>query len=374
MVREKGFMQMLLSLGLASLLISSTFMGSDESSRSLKELTPDDKQEQVPNNEYDNLWDPISKKEKEFEQMNAYKPVDPLIMDRNTFARFAKADLSTVESKESKHIADVPKEIELDTSIKASRIIFFVTPTYKRPTQMVDLVRLSQVLQLARLKYGIHIFWIVIEDSPFCTHRVRSILEKSNLPFTHIHEKSPPRKINPQDHKGVSQRNAALDLIDAMNVEGVVYLGDDDNAYDVNLFAELARVKRFGVLPAAMTGGGWYERCTVDPKNTNRVVGLLSNFNMGRKYKIDMGSIAFTTTLLRKKKARFHFGWKHGHLESEFTNSLISGLDEIEPLASNCNAVYVWHVKTKYETIPQHRLYHVNEENAEQFKKMTALI
>ena len=39
-------------------------------------------------------------------------------------------------------------------------IIFVITPTYSRPTQMADMTRLSQTLSLVR-----DIFWIVSEDS-----------------------------------------------------------------------------------------------------------------------------------------------------------------------------------------------------------------
>lgn len=48
-----------------------------------------------------------------------------------------------------------------NTNLKSTNIIIFViTPTYTRPTQMADMTRLSQTLRLVK-----DIFWVVVEDS-----------------------------------------------------------------------------------------------------------------------------------------------------------------------------------------------------------------
>ena len=116
-------------------------------------------------------------------------------------------------------------------------LIYFLTPTYKRTTQMVDMIRLSQTLT-----HDMHIYWIVIEDAKECTHRIRRILERSGLLFAHLAVKSPLAEQNPQGHRGVKQRNAALRLVqeylDPVS-PGYLYLGDDDNGYDVRMFAEM---------------------------------------------------------------------------------------------------------------------------------------
>lgn len=39
-------------------------------------------------------------------------------------------------------------------------VIFLITPTYTRPTQMPDMTRLAQTLRLVP-----NVFWIVVEDS-----------------------------------------------------------------------------------------------------------------------------------------------------------------------------------------------------------------
>jgi len=113
-------------------------------------------------------------------------------------------------------------------------IIYFITPTYKRTTQMVDLVRLSQALHM-----DLGIYWIVVEDATNCTKRVRDIIDRVGLPYAHL--AAPTKKEmhirgskSSKPHRGVDQRNLALDWVETISkkVPGVVYFGDDDNAYD----------------------------------------------------------------------------------------------------------------------------------------------
>lgn len=195
--------------------------------------------------------------------------------------------------------------------------IYFITPTYYRPTQMVDLVRLSQTLSLSLRKDSrelYKIYWILVEDAAFCTSRVRHLLNRSGLPFAHLATRVPP-EIRDSGHrysKGVAQRNAALELIITRDFnEGVVYFGDDDNAYDLRLFSELARVRSVGVLPVAYAGGGLVEGCEVD-KDSGRITAWRSNYRHERKFPIDMASFGFRVSVLREKAPRFRYDWGHG--------------------------------------------------------------
>jgi hypothetical protein len=76
------------------------------------------------------------------------------------------------------------------------RVLYVVTPTYTRPLQMVDMVRLKQTLQLASLVKHRYIYWIVIEDntasSGACTRRIRNLLVDSGLDFAHVAQVSIP--------------------------------------------------------------------------------------------------------------------------------------------------------------------------------------
>ena len=326
----------------------------------------------VPRSEKElfDLYRPITPEEIIMKQKNANEVVEPLIMSRSDFSKFVNEELISLDSRDAKNIFSTPKEVELPIQTRSKRVIFFVTPTYKRDTQIVDLMKLSQTLQLAQLKYGIIIHWIVIEDSKTCTSRIRDLVKKSGLSFSHIPIRSAWGKDNPNSHKGVNQRNAALDLIEKMDVEGLIYLGDDDNSYDVTMLADMTRVKRFGLYPVAFAGGGLYERCKTDSSDWNKVVKLASNFRDNRKFTVDMASIVFSTTLLKNTHARFDKDWRHGHLESEFTDMLISSIEDIEPMGSSCNIVYVYHVKTKHDWYRKD----VVNDNKEQFELMQNII
>jgi hypothetical protein len=111
---------------------------------------------------------------------------------------------------------------------KSQPLIFFITPTYRRTSQMVDLVRLGQTLHMDP-----GIYWIVVEDAENCSKRVRDLVERMGLPYAHMAvptAKALQQKLRP--HRGVDQRNRALEVVDSIGIPGVVYFGDDDNAYD----------------------------------------------------------------------------------------------------------------------------------------------
>ncbi|KAJ3112765.1 Galactosylgalactosylxylosylprotein 3-beta-glucuronosyltransferase 2 [Physocladia obscura] len=239
--------------------------------------------------------------------------------------------------------------------------IFFVTPTYERPTQIADMVRLSQTLS-----HDPSIYWIVIEDRANCSMRVRWILERSGLHFAHLSVLS-PKPQPPPDYtnktippnsisRGVSQRNAALDLITAEKFTGVVYFGDDDNVYDTRLFNELRKTQRVAVFGVAFVGNGKYERCVVDAGG--RVVALLSNWAAGRKFSMDMGGFAVHSRVLSlvpedkvRPLPRFRSSVRKGFLETDFIEQIVDHVGQLEPLMDNCTRFYVWHVQTDVQNM-----------------------
>jgi len=82
------------------------------------------------------------------------------------------------------------------------------------------------------------------------------------------------------------------------------------------------------------------------------VTGFATNFENGRKFPLDMSTMAFSVQLYKdrvtnNKRARFQYEWEKNHLESEFASILIDSLDDMEPLAADCSAVYVWNVLTQ---------------------------
>ena len=122
--------------------------------------------------------------------------------------------------------------------------IYAITPTYARPVQKAELVRLSQTFLPLN-----NFHWIVVEDSEHKTHLVANFLQNSGLSFTHLTIATPkPYKLGKDDPswlkpRGVEQRNVGLDWIIENTGEedtGVVYFADDDNTYSLKLFEEVS--------------------------------------------------------------------------------------------------------------------------------------
>lgn len=118
-------------------------------------------------------------------------------------------------------------------------LIFLVTPTYARCTQIADLTRLRNTLL-----HVPKILWILIEDSPNRTKLISKFLKESKIPYVHLNEetvvKPKPDKSNWTKHKGTMQRNKAISwLRNSSYQNGVVYFADDDNVYNLSLFEEV---------------------------------------------------------------------------------------------------------------------------------------
>ena len=120
-------------------------------------------------------------------------------------------------------------------------MIYVVTPTHNRMEQKADLTRLSHTL-----RHVSKLHWIVVEDSGSKSRLVTYLLQNSKLLYTHLSAKTPPEfKMKQNDPnwlypRGVQQRNAALDWLRENAVEpSIVYLADDDNTYDLQVFDEV---------------------------------------------------------------------------------------------------------------------------------------
>lgn len=136
-------------------------------------------------------------------------------------------------------------------SSKASSVdiptIYLITPTYTRPTQKADLIRLSQTLMLVP---SIH--WIVVEDSTSKTALVTKLLLESGIPHSQLNVRTPkelrsdPKQPRWKKPRGVLQRNLGLEWLrkNLSNLyrKGVVYFADDDNTYHVQLFEEVSNL------------------------------------------------------------------------------------------------------------------------------------
>eukprot|EP00525_Craspedostauros_australis_P002467 CAMPEP_0198135060 /NCGR_PEP_ID=MMETSP1442-20131203/60395_1 /TAXON_ID= /ORGANISM="Craspedostauros australis, Strain CCMP3328" /LENGTH=445 /DNA_ID=CAMNT_0043796221 /DNA_START=321 /DNA_END=1658 /DNA_ORIENTATION=- len=268
--------------------------------------------------------------------------------------------------------------ISFYSGMQEEPIIFFITPTYRRKTQMVDMMRIQAAMLAdslegilaasaprppsSLLSSSLHnataprrtdrglIYWIIVEDSHNCSKNVRHLLERSvgTIPFAHVAEPSP--KSQPHSKRGRSQRNRGMSIVEeyflANNRSGIVYFGDDDNGYHVQLFSEMRKIKRIGTMGVAFVGGATHERCQVN-ETTGKVDLMYTNWVAGRRFPIDMASFAFHTDLLKgKKPPRFELVAKPGMSEDQFMGLLIDDVSEFEPLGDNCTRVYTYHVKS----------------------------
>lgn len=124
-------------------------------------------------------------------------------------------------------------------------VLYLITPTYYRETQLADLTTLMSTLWIVP-----KIVWIVIEDSKKKTFRVQKLLRSSNLSYVHLNAPTPDEmKVKKGDKpwakpRGVLQRNEGLKWLRDHSNElqrGVIYFMDDDNRYDIRLFEEVTQ-------------------------------------------------------------------------------------------------------------------------------------
>ena len=239
-------------------------------------------------------------------------------------------------SAEHTELCDVNSNINNNT-------IYFITPTYPRREQVAELTRLSQTLILAG-----NVHWVIAEDAPSCSPLVSNILARSGLSYTHLVSPMPPmyRKAKLRDTpRGVSSRRAGLAWVMDNVEEGVIYFGDDDNTYDMRLFQQIALTRTVSMFPVGFVASQGVSAPIVQK---GRVVGFSDAWFAQRKFPVDMAGFAINLQFLRKRnpRAATAMPYKAGYEEDLFLQSLNLTLGDIEPLASDCTEILVWHTKT----------------------------
>ena len=231
--------------------------------------------------------------------------------------------------------------------------IYLITPTYTRREQVAELTRLGQTLMLTQ-----NIHWVIAEDAPTCSPLVAGQLQRLDIPWTHLVSPQPAMyktaklRDNP---RGVSSRRAGLHWV-LNNVEdGVIYFGDDDNTYDIRLFQQIAATKTVSMFPVGFIGAQGVSSPIV--KN-GKVVGFSDPWFASRKFPVDMAGFAINIKFLKQRNpsADTAMPYKAGYEEDLFLQSLKLSLDEIEPLASNCTEILVWHTKTVKDKVARIKL------------------
>ena len=144
--------------------------------------------------------------------------------------------------------------------------------------------------------------------------------------------------------RGCSQRNAALQwIMENIEGDGVLYFADDDNAYDVRLFDELAKTLRVGLLPTGHLGLTGLSSPII---KDGQITGFLDVWPANRKWPVEMASISVNILYWKKLGAPLLLPKKAGRIETDFLEALNLTKSEIEPLAKNCTEFLVWHTRT----------------------------
>ena len=114
-----------------------------------------------------------------------------------------------------------------------SPTVYFITPTYRRPSQKPDLIRVAQSL----LSAEVPVHWLVVEDANSTSPWISELLETLGLSYTHLYLQGLG---GCKGNKGRVQRNRALEWVKQNATDnGVIYFGDDDNSYHYKLFKEV---------------------------------------------------------------------------------------------------------------------------------------
>lgn len=221
-----------------------------------------------------------------------------------------------------------------------AKVIYVITPTYSRATQMPDMTRLSQTLQLANSRLQ-NIFWIVSEDALQPSVQVTDLLTRSGLPHVHLLGPRPVTHRDKRSGRGVSNRLKGLEWLREhftnTSNEGVIYFADDDNSYDVQVFEEMSTTNKVSVWPVGCLAKVGVSSPVVD-KDTGQVTGFHDPFLNRRRFAVDMAGFAVDLQLfLSKPKATMPY--KVGYEEDYFIRSLGIKLSDLEPKADNCTKV-----------------------------------
>ncbi|XP_040067070.2 galactosylgalactosylxylosylprotein 3-beta-glucuronosyltransferase 2 [Ixodes scapularis] len=214
-----------------------------------------------------------------------------------------------------------------ETPLEAPPTVYVVTPTYRRPTQAPDLLRVSQSLMLST-----NVFWVVVEDATRRSELVASIVAGSGLPSVHLLGPCPKEHRKPSSGRGAAGRRRALQwLRQNASLPGVLYFADDDNTYDFRLFDEIRWVRKVGVLPVGLVGRFGVSSPVVV---AGRVVGFHDSFDSGRTFPVDMAGFAVNLRLVLDGQPDMPYVL--GMQETRFLESLNVTTAQLEPLARNC--------------------------------------
>ncbi|RWS04304.1 glucuronosyltransferase sqv-8-like protein [Dinothrombium tinctorium] len=260
----------------------------------------------------------------------------------------SSANLATVEIQTHENSVNEVAQLSDVNSTESTPVVYVITPTYTRATQMADLTRLAQTLMLVK-----NVFWIVSEDSNEINFQISELLNRTGIASLHLLGPRPANHKDVKSGRGVSNRLRALKWIreNLMNgsKEGVIYFADDDNTYDIRIFEEMRNTKKVSVWPVGLISKLGVSAPILDKHG--KVIGFHDPFIEPRKFALDMAGFA-TNLQFFLSKPNATMPYKVGYEEDYFIQSLDLSLSDLEPKAENCTQVYVWHTKTIESVFP----------------------
>ncbi|KAK4703788.1 hypothetical protein P7C70_g2425, partial [Phenoliferia sp. Uapishka_3] len=219
-------------------------------------------------------------------------------------------------------------------------LIYRLIHTYERLTRFAHLSQLQSTLSTAP-----NVLWIIVEDASSPDPAILALLETPPLiPHLYIHTRTVP--VNGTQHRGVAQRNAALDVIRENAIVGVVYFADDDNAYTPTLFKEISKLPThsYTIFPVGNTGYFGFEGPIVGTGESEGELKYWCCDYCVRRWNVDMAGLAFHTSLLRAvPDLALSFDSTSGSLESNFLSTIESANATLYLLPDLMRQVRVWH-------------------------------
>lgn len=220
-------------------------------------------------------------------------------------------------------------------------ILYVITPTYRRPEQIPELTRLGQTLM-----HVPKLHWLVADDATSVNQQVVDYLKSIGIPFTYFLTPMPQkysRRWFGYLPKGVANRNGAMMWLRLHATEGVMYMADDDNTYDLRIFQEIRHTKKVSMFPVGLVT---HTGLSTPVLRDGRWVGWFDGWISDRVFPVDMAGFAVSIPFfLSVPEAEMPY--IAGYEETGFLNNLHVTIDDIEFLADNCTKIYVWHTHTQ---------------------------
>ncbi len=197
---------------------------------------------------------------------------------------------------------------------------------------------------LAKSGVSRQLLWVVVEDAADVDSAINGLLATSGVRYQYLAVESTADSV----HRGLAQRNRALDWIIEEGVEGTVYFADDDNAYRPSLWRRLKALPKnaFTILPVVNMGYfGWEGPVFGDVKDGRAAIEQWSCDFCPRRWNVDMSGFAFSTTLLATQPSpRFKENSKTGFLETDFLAQIESaGIASLVVFPELADSIHVWH-------------------------------